>query len=375
MPLQNRVDPYGRLQAVEARVALMGNRDVRAVRIMRQVTSALPPMMLRYIVTSLAAAILAVVSSGSARAQQVEGRTEPGETRIQVGSASLYARVIGLGRPIIVIHGGPDFDHGYLLPDLDRLKDAFRLIYYDQRGRGKSADHVRPEDVTLASDVADLDEVRQYFRLDAPALLGHSWGAVLALEYAIRHPTHVSRLILMNPAPASASDAAVLRKAYLEKLGAEANRQREILASAAYQAGDPEAVVARYRIHFKPAVMRPEDYERLMTTMKAIFISQGAEGILKARAVEDRLMRDSWQVAGYDLLPRLRGLRIPTLVIAGDHDFIPAEVTEHIAQAIPEARMVTIRDCGHFTYLECPGEVRGALEDFFRPTSVTPPQP
>jgi proline iminopeptidase len=56
-----------------------------------------------------------------------------------------------------VLHGGPDFDHSYLLPDLDRLSDSFRLIYYDQRGRGRSADGVRAEDVTLASDIADLD--------------------------------------------------------------------------------------------------------------------------------------------------------------------------------------------------------------------------
>jgi proline iminopeptidase len=127
----------------------------------------------------------------------------PRETRIPVGKTSLYAREIGGGAPVIVLHGGPDFDHGYLLPDLDRLADAFRLIYYDQRGRGRSAEGVEPEDVTLLSDVEDLDAVRQHYRLESPALLGHSWGAVLALEYALRYPSRVSRLILMNPAPAS----------------------------------------------------------------------------------------------------------------------------------------------------------------------------
>jgi proline iminopeptidase len=323
----------------------------------------------RFFEVILTAALVMAFCSNSLRAQ-IDGGSDPSESYIQVGSGSLYARAIGRGQPIIVLHGGPDFDHRYLLPDLDRLKDAFRLIYYDQRGRGRSADHVRPQDVTLASDVADLDKVREHFRLEAPALLGHSWGAVLALEYALRHPTRVSHLILMNPSPASASDAAVLRKAYLEKLGADMNRQREILASAAYQKGDPEAVAARYRIHFKPAVRRPEDYEKLMTTMKAGFIRQGAEGILKARAVEEQLMRDTWQVPSYDLLPRLRNLRIPTLVIAGDHDFIPAEVAEHIARAIPGAQMVTIRDCGHFAYLESAGEVRSAFNDFFRRTSA-----
>lgn len=128
------------------------------------------------------------------------------ESRIPVGKATLYAREIGRGQPIIVLHGGPDFDHGYLLPELDRLADSFRLIYYDQRGRGKSADQVLPEDVTLASDVEDLNRVMQHFQLESAAVLGHSWGAVLALEYALRHPTRVSHLILMNPAPASASD-------------------------------------------------------------------------------------------------------------------------------------------------------------------------
>ena len=325
-------------------------------------------MRLPFVVVTLAAVLLIAFPSPSARALPAERSSDPSESRIPVGTASLYARVVGRGQPVIVLHGGPDFDHGYLLPDLDRLKDAFRLIYYDQRGRGRSADHVRPEDVTLASDVDDLDKVRQHFRLDAPALLGHSWGAVLALEYALRHPTHVSHLILMNPAPASASDVAVMRKAYLEKLGADMDRQREIVASAAYQAGDPEAVAARYRIHFKPALRRPEDYDKLMATMKAGFIRQGKEGIVKARAVEDRLMRDTWEVAGYDLLPKLRSLQIPTLVIAGDHDFIPVEVAEHIARAIPKAKLVTLGECGHFAYLECPGDVRNAFDDFFRHT-------
>src|SRR6266849_5769343 len=211
-------------------------------------------MRTRRIIASLAAVLVTTLPSDSARALQAKRTAAPRESRIPVGKASLYSREIGQGQPIIVLHGGPDFDHGYLLPDLDRLAEAFRLIYYDQRGRGRSADQVQPEEVTLTSDLDDLDGVRQHFQLESPALLGHSWGAVLALEYALRHPTNVSRLILMNPAPASASDLAVFRKAYAQKLGADMDRQREIVASAAYKEGDPEAVAARYRLHFKPAL-------------------------------------------------------------------------------------------------------------------------
>lgn len=287
------------------------------------------------------------------------------EFRVPVDGASLHARVIGRGHPVIVLHGGPDFDHRYLLPDLDRLADSFRLVYYDQRGRGRSAEGVRPEDVTMASEIDDLENVRRYFRLGAPALLGHSWGALLALEYALRHPTGVSHLILMNPAPASATDHALFRKTYLEKLGRDMDRQRKIADGDAYQAGDLDAVIARYRIHFKAALTRTADYERLMSVMEAAFAAQGREGILKARATEERLMRETWQAPDYDLLPRLQTLRAPTLVIADEDDLFPAEIAANIADAIPDAKLITIPDCGHFAYLECGDQVRRAIEQFF----------
>ena len=131
----------------------------------------------------------ALAASHSVSGFQNDRIGAPRESRIPVGKTSLYSREIGRGEPIIVLHGGPDFDHSYLLPDMDRLSDTFRLIYYDQRGRGKSADDVQPGEVTLTSDLDDLDRVRQHFQLESPALLGHSWGAVLALEYAVRHPS------------------------------------------------------------------------------------------------------------------------------------------------------------------------------------------
>ena len=320
--------------------------------------------------TTLRIPVIALALAGVAFLQRPEARTAASsagatESRIRAGDASLYVRSIGAGRPLIVLHGGPDFDMGYLLPEMDRLKDAFRLVYYDQRGRGKSARGVKPEDVTLASEVADLDRVRRQARLESTALLGHSWGALLALEYARRHPERVSRLILMNPAPVSTADLDAFRRAYAWQLGADMDRQRAIVESPAYKAGDPETVYARYRLHFEHALARPADFEQLMAKMRAGFVSQGRDGILKARAVEDRLMQDTWRADGYDLLPALRTLRIPTLVIAGDHDFIPLDIPTHIAEGMPDAQLVTLKDCGHFAYMECAADVHAVVSGFF----------
>src|SRR5215216_257189 len=127
----------------------------------------------------------------------------PREGYIPVEKAQLYYREIGQGQPIVVLHGGPDFDSNYLLPDLDRLSDSFRLIYYDQRGRGRSAENVRAEDVTIHSEIQDLESLRRYFKMESLAVLGHSWGGLLAVEYAVRHPDRLSHLILMNSAPVS----------------------------------------------------------------------------------------------------------------------------------------------------------------------------
>ncbi len=77
-------------------------------------------------------------------------------------------------------------------------------------------------------------------------------------------------------------------------------------------------------------------------------------------------MNDPWSLPEYDLLPKLKSLRIPTLVIYGDHDLIPAATAAHITQAIPHARMVTLKDYGHFSYLECPVAGRVQIDGFFR---------
>jgi proline iminopeptidase len=284
------------------------------------------------------------------------------EGHLPVNNAQLYYRDVGSGRHIVVLHGGADFDHNYLLPDMDRLSDAFHLIYYDQRGRGRSAVNVQPGEVSLASEIADLDALREHFKLPSIGLLGHSWGGLLAMEYAIRYPGRVSHLILMNSGPASSDDYAVFRNARRTAALDDVALLAALSSTPEYARGDLEADAAYYRVHFRSALKDPGLLERLIERLRA---NVTPAGILMARAIESRLLSETWLAKGYDLLPRLHHLRVPTLIIHGDHDLVPMECVAHIADAIPGARLVVLRDCGHFAYLECPDQVRREISAFF----------
>jgi proline iminopeptidase len=289
------------------------------------------------------------------------------EGTISVKNAELYYREVGQGQPIIILHGGPDFDHTYLLPDMDRLSNTFHLIYYDQRGRGKSATNVQPEEVSIESEMQDLERVREHFELESVSVLGHSWGGLLAMEYALRHPKHVSHLILMNTAPASADDFVLLLQHRGQRPAADVARLNALSADARYQEGDPDAVAEYYRNHFRATLRQEEHLEKLIESLRSSFTK---EGILKARKIEERLIHETWLSSEYNLMPDLQQLTMPALIIHGDHDHIPVECAAHIAEAIPGTRFALLKECGHFSYLEYPDDVRKELIDFFRANRV-----
>ena len=288
------------------------------------------------------------------------------ERYLTQGTARLYVREVGRGAPVIVLHGGPDFDHEYLLPDMDRLADAFRLVYYDQRGRGRSFSGRPADEVDLAGEIDDLDAIRASFGFERVAVLGHSWGALLAMEYATRRPDRVSHLILMNSAPASHAGVLAFREDLQRRRAPEQSERMSALRSdPRYRAGDVATDLDYYRLHFDLAVHRPDQLERVIARLRSASTS---EGILTARAIEDRLYAQTWDAEDYDLIARLRRLRIPTLLIHGDGDFVPIDVAREAADAIRGSRVVVLSDCGHFAYLQQPDRVRAAVTELMATT-------
>jgi proline iminopeptidase len=291
--------------------------------------------------------------------------TGPRHATIPVDGAALAAREVGRGRPIVVLHGGPDFDYEYLLPEMDLLADLGRLLYYAQRGRGHSYAGEGADDVSIDSEVADLDAVRAWTGHDRIVVLGHSFGAVLAMEYTARHPERISHLVLMNPAPASHADLLVLQHHFaLIRSREQTEHMATLAADPAYIAGDPAREAERYAIHFAPAFHDPGNMDVILHRLRRSFTP---EAIVAARAIEDRLYEQTWRRESYDLLPRLGGLRAPALVLRGDHDFIPLEIAEHIADAIPGSLLLDLPACGHFSYLEQPDAVHRAISDLLGP--------
>ncbi|HOX27071.1 MAG TPA: alpha/beta fold hydrolase [Candidatus Krumholzibacteria bacterium] len=273
----------------------------------------------------------------------------------------IYWREVGAGAPLIALHGGPDFNHNYFLPELDTLGSACRLIYYDQRGRGKSSGSVVPHDVSLDSELRDLDALRVFLEAEEPVLLGHSFGALLAMEYAARYTSHVSRLILMNPAPGSYADR--LRFIEHRRVHESDNlaRMEEIAGTRKYAMGDIATEAEYYRLHFGSALMDTRNVQDVVARLRVHFTP--AE-IVKARAIEERLYSQTWCRPNYDVIVRLGHHAPATLVIHGADDFIPLECSANIARGIARARLEVIDDCGHFAYLERPRECAELIRGF-----------
>ena len=143
--------------------------------------------------------------------------------------------------------------------------------------------------------------MRSHFGLESIAVLGHSWGGVLAMEYAIRHPERVSHLILLDTGPASADDWRSFREELARRRPADVDAMQAIASTDAYARGDLEAEAAYYRIHFRITLRRPDHLELLVARLRSNFTEQG---VVLARAIEHRLYEETSESADWDLFPR-----------------------------------------------------------------------
>jgi proline iminopeptidase len=252
--------------------------------------------------------------------------------------------------PIFAVNGGPGLSHAYMMQnDLWQRVAAHRLvILYDQRGTGASKKMQPNAPQTMDAQVADLDAIRNALSLDRIAVLGDSYGGMIAMAYAAAHPEHVSRLILSDSAaPSWKAVVHLLPQVFPD-------REEQGDAEAKNLAPDPERAAQAGLVNH----MRMMFYS---TEMRDAYVSHmGDLGFVPAvgRAVQQATEK-------LDLTPKLAGFQFPTLVMTGRYDMNVAPLTAwRMAHAIPGAQIVFFEKSGHLPAYEEPEKYLKVLETF-----------
>lgn len=278
--------------------------------------------------------------------------------------ARIFHRMTGAGPDtIVMIHGGPGLTMDYMVADFEPLARHYALLFYDQRGAGRSS--LVSDSAALDAErfVDDLEALRVHFGMERLTLLGHSWGAGVQALYALRHPGRVGRLLLVDALP--------LRRSELLRAFTALEEGRDSVTRAAmkrwYDArvadpGDAAACRAYYLLWFHP----------FFVDTTALHRSRGdfCVGTLESRrnkiAAVDRYTIAS--LGDWDWRDSLRGITAPTVVLHGTADPLPVETAREWAAAIPGARLVLFEGVGHFPYVEAPGRFVAAVDSFMRAT-------
>ena len=258
---------------------------------------------------------------------------------------------------LVVLHGGPGADHRYLLPQMLHLAEKYDVLFYDQRGGGKSRAQNDTEPVTWQTDVADLESIVSEFALAPLTIVGYSWGGLLAVLYSLEASRKPDRLVLIDPAP--------LARKYRSQFETEFRRRNE----------SPE--VMRMRADLEASGMRETDpaayRHRLFEFSVAGYFAhpENATNLTPFRVI-GRTQQTVWESLGdYNLIPRLAEIRCPTLIVHGRDDPIPVASSMEGANAM-NAQLVVLDDCGHVPYVEQPARLFAALDAFLATPLPTP---
>lgn len=281
---------------------------------------------------------------------------EKGAT-FQAPGATLYVEVLGAGQgvPLLVVNGGPGFDHTYehvTVPGTtsawDTLAKKRRVVFYDQRGNGRSSAVKPGQPCGLAEQIEDLEAVRAHVGADKIDLLGHSWGGFLVMAYAARHPEHIRHLITVDSAAPKWADTVFLFKDIFPE-----GQERADGFAFADALGDTAANDAGIREYLTWLFYSPEKRDA--------FLAQIQPGVF-TKAVNESVEHD---VQRFDLNPELRKFKFPTLVITGRYDInVAPSVAYKIHKAISGSQFAVFEKSGHLPFYEEPEAFVRAVEAF-----------
>ena len=274
-------------------------------------------------------------------------------------SALYWAKYGQVNAPkLLVLHGGPGADHLYLLPQMIHLGEKYDLLFYDQRGGGRSKSDARIP-ITWRTHVEDLGLVVGEFGLDPLSIVGYSWGAMLGLLYVIEqssdpHLQAADRMALINPAPLTREYRRQFEVEFARRQASpEIQKLRDDLAASGLRERDTDA----YR-------------QRAFELGVAGYFSDPHKATeLTPFRVVGRVQQSVWESLGdFDLIPDLEAIKIPSIVIHGRDDPIPLASSSEAARALGTS-LVVLDACGHVPYVEQPIKLFAALDPFLNETN------
>jgi proline iminopeptidase len=282
------------------------------------------------------------------------------EERVEVDDgAGLHVVTEGRGRPVVWCHGGPGGTD--TLGRLAALStDVTTAHRYDQRACGRSSGG-RP--FTVARWVADLEALREHWGYRRWVVGGHSFGAGLALAYALEHPAHTEAVVYLSCVLRLAGQPdweAQFRRARVERIPAgQRSRYLELRRRRDEQGGLPPALAAELgRLAIGAEFVDQAAADRAWPRLAAELAAVNPE-------VHRELGADfARYVAAAAVRARLRALDVPVLLVHGRADPRPVAAVEALAGVLRRAELVTLPDVGHFPFLEAPGALRQVLRRF-----------
>jgi proline iminopeptidase len=259
-------------------------------------------------------------------------------------------------RPVgFLIHGGPGGDHTGFKPAFTPLSAHMQLVYFDHRGQGRSAKG-DPATYTLDENVEDMEALRQHLGLGPIVSIGTSYGGMVAMAHAIRYPGSVSHLVLIVTA-AHSGFIARAKQIVRQRGTAEQQRVCDML-----WAGELNTV-ERLRHYY--AVMGPMYSRR--------YDAAAAEATRNRGTNSPEPLNKAFGPGGflttYDLRPGLGGIKVPTLILAGRHDWICApEFSEEIHRLIPGSELRIFENSSHSIRADEPQAMVDAITGFVFPS-------
>lgn len=305
----------------------------------------------------LAAALVLLCLSTACGSGGTDAGPSEGEGFVEVPGGEVWYRVDGSGpgTPLLTLHGGPGATSHYLRP-LARLSGERPVVFYDQLGSGRSQRPTADSLWRVGRFVEELRRVREALNLEEVHLLGHSWGAVLAIEYMLTEPEGVRSVVLASMTPSVdqwLEDTGRLVSALPDSLRETIRRHEEAGTTddPAYQA----AVMDFYHRYLSLSDPWPAILDSTFQTFGGqVYATMWGPSEFTATG----RLRD-WDARG-----RLGGIEVPVLVTVGDTDEMSVASARDMAGRLPDARLVVIEDAAHLTMVDRPeryAEVVGAF--------------